>query len=70
MSFAFDNLHDFIAMGHHGIYVWSAWFITLFATIFLVIQSRFVRQQFFREEVLQARLQKARVDRLKQESLR
>ncbi len=69
MSFAFNNLHDFIYMGHHGIYVWSAWFITLVALALLVIQSRVVRQRFFRDELAKTRLNKARTERLQQGSL-
>lgn len=68
MSFAFDSLHDFIYMGHHGVYVWSAWIITLIALALLVFQSRVVRQRFFREELTKAKLQKARTERLKQDS--
>ncbi|HEY4714555.1 MAG TPA: heme exporter protein CcmD [Aquirhabdus sp.] len=68
MSFAFSNLHDFIYMGHHGVYVWSAWFITLVALTLLVVQSKVVRQRFFREELAKVRLQKARAERLNQDS--
>jgi|GEM_PF-861353 len=68
MSLAFNNLHDFIHMGHHGIYVWSAWFITLVALALLVIQSRVARQRFFHDELVKVRLNKARTKRLKQNS--
>lgn len=64
MNFAFDSLHDFIQMGHHGVYVWSAWFITLVALALLVIQSIVARQRFFRDELIKARLQKSRAERL------
>ena len=69
MIFAFDNLHDFIHMGHHGVYVWSAWLITLVALVLLVIQSRVARQRFFRDELVKTRLHKSRAERLKQDSL-
>ena len=69
LSFAFNNVHDFIHMGHHGIYVWSAWFITLVALVLLVIQLRVARQRFFREEMAKIRLHKARAERLKQDSI-
>lgn len=68
MSFAFNNLHDFIHMGHHGVFVWSAWLITLVALVLLVVQSRVARQRFFREELVKAQLQKSRAERLKQDS--
>lgn len=68
MIFAFGSLHDFIHMGHHGVYVWSAWIITLVALVLLVIQSRLARQRFFRDELIKARLQKSRAERLNQGS--
>ena len=64
LSFAFNNLHDFIHMGHHGVYVWSAWLITLVVLVLLVIQSRVARQRFFREEMAKIRMYKARTERL------
>ncbi len=70
MKFAFDNLHDFMAMGQYGVYVWSAWLIALLSITYLVLQSSYVRQQFFNEEQAKAHLQKARADRLKQDSLK
>lgn len=69
MNFAFNSLHDFIHMGHHGVYVWSAWLITLVALVLLVVQSRAARQQFFRNELAKARLKMARTERLKQDLL-
>ncbi|GAC1375187.1 MAG: hypothetical protein NVS3B3_11950 [Aquirhabdus sp.] len=69
MNFAFNNLDDFIHMGHHGVYVWSAWLITLVAIALLVIQSKLARQRFFHEELAKAKIQKARSERLKQDSL-
>lgn len=68
MNFAFNNLHDFIHMGHHGVYVWSAWLMTLVALALLVIQSRAARQRFFHEELIKARLHKTRAERLKQDA--
>ncbi len=49
MLFAFDNINDFISMGHHGAYVWSAWFITLFSLIGWIMYHRRQRQQFYRQ---------------------
>ena len=70
MKFAFNSLHDFIAMGQHGIYVWSAWFVALLSIVYLVMQSRHARQRFFKDEQINLQLQKARAARLKQESLK
>jgi heme exporter protein CcmD len=68
MNFAFHNLHDFMMMGHLGVYVWSAWFITFFATMYLIVQSYVVRQRFFKVELAKNKLNKARAARLKQET--
>ncbi|MDE2422054.1 MAG: heme exporter protein CcmD [Gammaproteobacteria bacterium] len=70
MNFAFDNLHDFMAMGRHGVYVWSAWSAALLSIIYLIMQSRYVRQQFIKEEQAKVHLQNIRANRLKQESLK
>ena len=68
MSFAFNKFHDFMAMGQHGIYVWSAWLVALFSITYLVMHSYYARQRFFKEELVNTHLQKARADRLKQDS--
>lgn len=68
MSFAFYNLHDLIHMGHHGIYVWTAWLITMLALALLVIQSRVERQRFFHDEMAKVRFNKVRNEQLKQDS--
>jgi heme exporter protein D len=68
VNFAFNNLHDFMAMGQHGVYVWSAWFFALVSIAYLILQSRHVRQRFIQEEQAKVRLQQLRVDRLKRES--
>lgn len=67
MSFAFNSFNDFIHMGQHGIYVWSAWLITVIALAVLVFQSKAERQRFFHEEMVKSSIQKARVERLKQD---
>jgi len=58
MHWAFDNIHDFFLMGHHGIYVWSAWLITLVGITLLIAVSVRQRRQFYRQEM-------ARITRLK-----
>ena len=70
MNFAFNSLHDFVMMGHHGVYVWSAWLVALLSMICLVMQSRDVRQRFFKTEQANSQLQKARSARLKHESFK
>jgi heme exporter protein D len=58
MSFAFENIHDFVFMGHHGIYVWSAWLISVFAVLLLILQSKNARRRFYQNEC--ARLRRAK----------
>jgi heme exporter protein CcmD len=67
MNFAFNNLHDFMAMGHYGVYVWSAWFFTFLSITYLILQSRQVRHRFIQEEQAKAHLFKVRAERLMQE---
>ncbi len=68
MNFTLNNLHDFMTMGQHGFYVWSAWFITLFAIVFLIAQSRHVRRRFFRDGLAKIHIQQLRAEQLKRES--
>jgi heme exporter protein D len=68
MNFAFNNLDDFMSMGHHGFYVWSAWLMTLLAIAFLIVQSRVVRRRFMRDELARFRLEQARTEQFKHES--
>lgn len=35
--FQFENIHEFIQMGGHGSYVWSAYVISLSVLIWLII---------------------------------
>ncbi|AXI02890.1 heme exporter protein CcmD [Aquirhabdus parva] len=56
MNFAFENIHDFIWMGHHGVYVWSAWLISIVSIVLLIFYSKIARQRFYQRE--QARLRR------------
>ena len=40
MEFAFDSFADFLFMGRHGLYVWSAYGITFFSIAALIFVSR------------------------------
>ena len=40
----FYSLSEFIAMGEHGVFVWSCWAITIGMILILVIYSRRQRQ--------------------------
>lgn len=36
MDFAFNNLHDFLQMGKHGLYVWMSYALTALVILFNV----------------------------------
>jgi heme exporter protein D len=50
---AFDSFADFIAMGKHGVYVWSSYGLTFAIIVGLLWQARQQRQQFFQEQMQQ-----------------
>lgn len=50
---AFDSFADFLAMGKHGPYVWSAYGLTAVAMLWLTVQTLSERKRFFREQYLQ-----------------
>ena len=56
----FDGVADFLAMGGHGIYVWSAYLIAAGVVLFTVFWPLWRRRRFF---VLQrGRLRRAAAD--------
>ena len=61
MHFAFDSIGEFLAMGHYGAYVWSAWLISALGLALLIGHTRSARRQFYRHETLRLRQQQARV---------
>ncbi|MFQ3786542.1 heme exporter protein CcmD [Halomonas sp. A29] len=46
---AFDTFQDFIAMGGHAPYVWSAWGLTLALLLGIVLHARAERRQVLRQ---------------------
>jgi heme exporter protein D len=50
---AFDSWADFVAMGHHGVYVWTCYGLSFAAIIYLLWQANAQRQRFFKEQVQQ-----------------
>lgn len=50
MHLQFHTLHDLLAMGQHGAYVWSAWFISAVCLLILVISSLRARKQFYAQQ--------------------
>lgn len=45
----FESVHDFLAMGGHGLYVWLAYAAGLLVFVANVISVRLARKRFFRE---------------------
>ena len=49
----FYSLSEFIAMGEHGVFVWSCWAITVGMMLILVIYSRRQRQALIKQLTIQ-----------------
>ena len=49
----FYSLSEFIAMGEHGVFVWSCWAITIGMMLILVIYSRRQRQALIKQLTIQ-----------------
>lgn len=46
----FDSFADFLAMGHHGPYVWSAWGLTFAIVLWNILQPWHTRRRLLREQ--------------------
>lgn len=46
---AFDSLSAFLAMGGHGVYVWSAWGVTGLLLVGVVLHARAERRALLRD---------------------
>ena len=46
---SFHTLHDFLAMGGHGLYVWLAYVSTIAVALANVLSVRFARRRYFRQ---------------------
>lgn len=42
---AFDSFADFLAMGRHGVYVWSAYGVCVLALLLLIWQTLSMRRK-------------------------
>ncbi|MDN3639369.1 heme exporter protein CcmD [Simiduia curdlanivorans] len=62
MTFQFDSLHSFIAMGTHGPFVWSVVVITLLVLAWLVLWPLKLHRDALAEQARLARIEKARQD--------
>ncbi len=60
MTFAFDTVADFLAMGRYAAFVWSAWLISGVVLGLLILQTRQARRQFYRRQRQLRRQQQAR----------
>lgn len=57
MTPAFTTFTDFLSMGKHGVFVWSAWGITLCMLLALVWVSRQQRQHIYKHIIRQQKRQ-------------
>lgn len=46
----FQSFADFLAMGHHGPYVWSAWGLTAAIVLWNILQPWRARRRLLREQ--------------------
>jgi len=58
--FQFESINDFIQMGGHGYYVWSAYLISLSVLIWLIVSPLQRKRKFMREMVRQQQREMAR----------
>lgn len=45
----FNSFAEFVAMGKHGAYVWSAWGVVVFMTLFFIVYSWQQRQAVLKQ---------------------
>lgn len=49
----FYSVSEFVAMGEHGVFVWSCWAITVGVMLFFIIYSRRQRQALIKQLSIQ-----------------
>ncbi|MGO1475435.1 heme exporter protein CcmD [Psychrobacter sp. AOP22-C1-22] len=49
----FYSVSEFIAMGEHGVFVWSCWAITIGMVLIFIIYSRRQRQALIKQLTIQ-----------------
>jgi len=57
----FYSVSEFVAMGEHGVFVWSCWAITVGVMLFFIIYSRRQRQALIKQLSIQQTRQAQRV---------
>jgi heme exporter protein D len=60
--FQFESINDFIQMGGHGYYVWSAYLISLSVLIWLVVSPLQRKRKFMQKMIRQQRKEMAPQD--------
>lgn len=51
----FASFADFLAMGHHGLYVWSAYGLCLFVVALNIASPLLARRRYLQEEARRLR---------------
>lgn len=57
--FAFDNLADFLAMGRHGFYVWSAYAVAAAVVLYNQISPRLQQRRLIADHQRRQRREQA-----------
>lgn len=52
---SFNSFAEFLAMGNHGVYVWSAYGISLAILLLNVVLPLMTRQRYFKNEARRLR---------------
>ncbi|WPP01353.1 heme exporter protein CcmD [Pseudomonas sp. HR96] len=55
----FASFGDFLAMGHHGLYVWSAYGLGLFVVALNIASPLLARRRYLQEEARRLRREKS-----------
>lgn len=56
----FYSFSEFVAMGKHGVFVWSCWVITVAVMLGFVIYSRLQRRRLLQQLTIQQAIQAQR----------
>ena len=57
---SFESFGDFLAMGHHGPYVWSAYAISLAVLALNVVLPILARRRYLQDEARRLRREKSK----------
>jgi heme exporter protein D len=57
---SFDSFSEFLAMGHHGLFVWSAYGICLLVLVINVAQPLLARRRYLQQEARRLRRETAK----------